>query len=195
MSPEAYALAHPYATTEGLWVKAVVRGSTVLDPCSGVVERRTAGGAWVPADTLGCEGAPPPHPVAPDTTVSASLFHLPPSALRRLVAGGRSGAFRVVYQATGPGGRPLPPDERTSPPFRVVTFGSTHPEAIEDVEGRAGWRALAVARREDQTYAWGYSYDARTDSAAANRALQECRERAAGASCWIERILPPPSAE
>ena len=185
-----YAVAGPAVDGTGLWVTVTERAGTDFDPCSGVAERLT-GGVWVPADTLRCER--PDRPARPEGAVALNQFHLAPAFLRGLVDAGGAGTFRMVYAANA-AGLPLPAALRTSPPFALTDFSASHPEAVEAFGRRAGWRALAAARRSDGAYVWGYSYRYGSAPAAVNRALAECRERAThegDTPCWVERVEPP----
>ncbi|MDT0633056.1 hypothetical protein RQM47_10770 [Rubrivirga sp. S365] len=194
MSRGGYSVVGPAAGGTGLWVTAVQRGGTVFTPCGSVAEQWAGGDAWTPVDTLDCEAPPMPSLNASAAEVAVAQIHLNPDFLQRLVAANGRGNFRMVYLATDSRGRPLPDTLRATPPFVLVDFASVHAEAVEALRARPGWRALAVGRRENHRYFWGASWSYGSAAAAANRALDECRERATGegdSPCWVERVEAP----
>ena len=143
--------------------------------CGSRVQRLSPLGAWVDADTLECNVELAPL----KARGGEMILRLRPGFADDYAGRFGAGTYRILVMAAGSDGASLPPEARASDPFLLLDFAALHPSVIGRYSQMKGWKALAVAFYARGKYVWGHSHSYGTAAAAANRALDECRERAA----------------
>ena len=157
--------------------------------CGSTLQKRAPSGAWTDADTLDCDPPAGPHALAPES--GRMVLRLQSGLGPGLDPAIGPGTYRLLVAASDSAGRPLAPGDRASQPFVLLDFATAYPAAMTRYEQLEGWKALAAARRPGKGYVWGYGHGYDTGSQAANRALRECRQRAANGGageCWVVRV-------
>ena len=157
--------------------------------CGSTLQKRTPDRAWMDVDTLDCDPPNGPNALAPES--GRMILRLQSGLGPGLDPASGPGTYRLLVAASDSAGRPLAPGARASQPFVLLDFATVCPAAMARYGQLEGWKALAAARRPGRGYVWGYGHGYDTGSQAANRALRECRQRAAesgAGECWVVRV-------